>query len=104
MLECQQRVFPYDYPETKAGRDLMESKGHKFLTNIYCPKPPSKRVNYQVIKQPCPFNPLTLHQINTFSNFVVLHPLSRGKPSTYSLIYLPTKDDIAALTKHLKGP
>ena len=60
MLECNKRVFPLDFPETKAGQELAQQMAFEGLKNFYCPRPPSKRVNYQLIRQPAPFNPLVL--------------------------------------------
>ena len=60
MLECNRRFFPHDFPETKAGQELSQKKSIEDLTMKYCPRPPSKRVNYQLIRQPAPFNPQVL--------------------------------------------
>ena len=60
MLECNKRVFPIDYPETVAGSALASELALESVRKAYCPRPPSKRVNYQLIRQPAPFNPLRL--------------------------------------------
>ena len=53
-LEAGVRAFPYDYPETSAGQAWLqmtnEEKRHK-----YALRPPSKRVNYQVLRTQYPF-------------------------------------------------
>ena len=46
MLECGTRVFPQDFPETKAGRALLTENAKEAIKKQYCPRPPSKRVNY----------------------------------------------------------
>ena len=50
MMECNKRVFPNDYPETKAGSELALAKGIEFVQTKYCKKPPSKRINYQIVR------------------------------------------------------
>jgi len=56
MLECETRVFPYDYPETKAGRDWMRARALEEI-DVYAKLPPSKRTNYQALKFPTPWLP-----------------------------------------------
>ncbi len=93
MLECQQRAFPYDYPQTDAGKSIMLTTAQEKL-NLYCKRPPSKRVNYQNLCQPMPFLP------TIGANFFYMAiPLERGVPVTGSLIYLPCKEDIQPKTK-----
>ena len=50
MLECNKRVFPQDFPETQAGKDLAQQTAIEAIKTQYCPRPPSKRVNYQLIR------------------------------------------------------
>ena len=50
MMECGRRVFPYDYPNTKAGQVFALNSAVSQIENDYCLKPASKRVNYQAIK------------------------------------------------------
>lgn len=45
MLECGKRVFPFDYPETKAGKEWMKARAFEEL-ELYSKLPPSKRPNY----------------------------------------------------------
>lgn len=46
MLECNKRVFPQDFPETKAGKDFAHNMALESIKTVYCPRPPSKRVNF----------------------------------------------------------
>jgi len=93
MLECNKRVFPHDYPETKSGQELAVAKACEYLKTDYCPKPPSKRLNYQILRQPAPFNPLALFP-DWRSAPVSVHPIGRGVPIDNSLLYLPTANDL----------
>jgi len=45
-LECNKRVFPHDYPETKAGSEIALAKSIEDVKVNYCKRPPSKRINY----------------------------------------------------------
>ena len=46
MLECNKRVFPHDFPETNAGSELAATLALEEIKADYCPRPPSKRVNF----------------------------------------------------------
>jgi hypothetical protein len=46
MMECGQRVFPYDFPNTVAGQKQSLDQAVSYLENDYCLKPSSKRVNF----------------------------------------------------------
>jgi hypothetical protein len=99
MLECGQRLFPFDYPETKAGRAWMTNRAHDEI-DVYVKLPPSKRPNYQALKQPAPFLPISIFK-NDFA-FAKIIPVHRGVIETNSLIYLPTKGDFDRLAEVTK--
>ena len=46
MLECNTRVFPQDYLETKAGKEFSTATALEWIKKNYCPRPPSKRLNF----------------------------------------------------------
>jgi hypothetical protein len=46
MLECNSRVFPHDFPETRAGKEFLSATSYERIKTDYCPKPPSKRLNF----------------------------------------------------------
>ena len=106
MMECGKRVFPVDYPETSSGSNLLHIDALTKLKSNYCPRPPSKRVNFQVIKQPAPFNPLPLFPDldEKSATHVILQSFTRGVPFSNSLIYMPTADDIRTIrNQHAQG-
>ena len=94
MLECGKRVFPFDYPETQVGRDFLHQRAFSQI-ETYCGLPPSKRPNYQVLKQPAPWFPQAV--FSDADNFGIIVPLKRGYPKTNSMIYLPTEEDLKRL-------
>mmetsp|Transcript_5445 Transcript_5445/g.9196 ORF Transcript_5445/g.9196 Transcript_5445/m.9196 type:complete len:132 (+) Transcript_5445:1700-2095(+) len=56
MSECgSERVFPQDYPETLAGMSWVRSMSLREKLQKHALKPPSKRVNFQILKQQYPF-------------------------------------------------
>ena len=59
-------------------------------------RPPSKRINYAAMCQPHPFLP---DLDSTEYNFYIVVPVTRGVTTTGSLIYLPTKEDLATKTE-----
>jgi hypothetical protein len=61
----------------------------------YCLRPPSKRINYAALCQPFPFLP---NSISTEYKYYVAMPSQRGVTATGSLIYIPTKEDLASKT------
>ena len=95
-MECNTRVFPQDYPETEAGQLLAHSKAMDVVKNDYCPRPPSKRLNFQLMKQPAPFLPSVLFAASNVRHFT-LQSVCRGVPTDNSLIYLPTVDDLRVI-------
>ena len=95
MLECNKRVFPHDFPETNAGAELAATLALEGIKADYCPRPPSKRVNFQIYRQPAPFNPLVLFpRTEGALRPVTVQAVCRGVPVDKSLIYLPTEDDL----------
>ena len=46
MMECGKRVFPEDYPGTNTAKLVYHDNALRFLEEKYCPRPPSKRVNF----------------------------------------------------------
>jgi len=54
MTENNQKIFPDDYPNTKAYCDYFKSKALSKIEK-YCLFPPSKRINYQKLNNPYPF-------------------------------------------------
>ena len=99
MMECGKRVFPADYPGTSAAQQFYHNNALDRLRTEYCPKPPSKRVNFQVIRQPAPFNPCVLFPGLTerTATYVQLQAFTRGVPFENSLIYMPTSEDIRCI-------
>lgn len=49
MLECWQRVFPYDYPGTQAFKLEAERSAYEQVAK-YAGRPPSKRCNFLSLK------------------------------------------------------
>lgn len=54
-LEAGKRCFPFDYPETEAGKDWLKHFKAEQAIHKYLSKPPSKRVNFQKLKIQYPF-------------------------------------------------
>ena len=102
MLECNTRVFPHDFPETRAGKEFLSAKAFESIKTDYCSKPPSKRLNFQILRQPAPFSPQSLFPASFFKA-VSVHPVSRGVPINNSLIYLPTEEDIEIICREHFG-
>ena len=50
MMECGKRVFPQDYPGTNTAKLVYHENALRFIEEQYCPRPPSKRVNFQILK------------------------------------------------------
>ena len=102
MMECGKRVFPADYPGTRSASQYYQQNALDRLKNDYCPKPPSKRVNFQIIKQPAPFNPSVLFPgLDEKSvTHVQIHAFTRGVPLTNSLLYMPTAEDISSINDY----
>ena len=65
------------------------------LIQNYCIRPPSKRVNFQNLVQPSPFNPAALLRDTNFDHYLVL-PLTRGVPVQGSLMYMPESGDLSS--------
>lgn len=90
-LESGKRCFPYDYPETEAGRDWKRNFVAEKQVQKYLLKPPSKRVNFQKLKIPNPFGNYREHS-RTFN--IRLESVGRGVPKDNAHLYLPSLDDI----------
>lgn len=97
MMECGRRVFPWDYPETKAGQEALMQVAVNDIENEYCLKPASKRVNYQALRQPCPFFPLAIFNLSA-PIFVEIQAITRV-PQNNALLYLPNAEDVKQITK-----
>jgi hypothetical protein len=95
-MECGRRVFPHDFPNTEAGQKQLLEQAVSFLENDYCLKPASKRVNYQAIRQPCPFFPISSFEFKA-PVFVEILAMRRV-PRQNALLYFPTEDDIKTIT------
>jgi len=77
-------VFPYDYPETKAGDNWLKQMTFLPAIRNYALRPPSKRVNFQRLKNKYPFGRLDIREKYAAAAkdllFVSITALSQGVP------------------------
>lgn len=88
-MESGVRLFPYDFPETTAGRDWLELKINE-MQEKYLRRPPAKRVNYQVTKCPNIFS-LTVRPKRVV---IMVDAVLRGAIRSGSGLFMMSWDDL----------
>ncbi|CDW89507.1 ribonucleases p mrp protein subunit pop1 containing protein [Stylonychia lemnae] len=93
-MEVMNPVYPFDYLQTQTGQKQGVVKAHQDL-EIYCKRPASKRINYQVYNFSNPF--LQKFKLNQAQKFINLFSYSRGVAQSGAMIFLPDQNDIIQL-------